>query len=167
MPYRVAAGLLAHLLPVEAGNSPETLRAHTVKLGEQLRDADAVKPTATASAITVTLDSTFIRGCHDGERHLEVRVGNVETSDGGRQVFGAAAKTDTNIAELIRRSLGAVGRTDDTELIAFTDGCPGLRSILAEAGCKTPPIADWFHIAMRLQHTKLAAANLSTDDPAG
>jgi hypothetical protein len=24
---------------------------------------------------------------------------------------------------------------------------------------------DWFHIAMRLQHTKLAAANLSTDAP--
>jgi hypothetical protein len=26
-------------------------------------------------------------------------------------------------------------------------------------------ILDWFHIAMRLQHTTLAAANLSTDDP--
>src|ERR1700721_1100951 len=29
MPYRVAAGLLGHLLPVEAGTSPETLRGHT------------------------------------------------------------------------------------------------------------------------------------------
>src|ERR1700740_1662537 len=28
-----------------------------------------------------------------------------------------------------------------------------------------PPILDWFHIAMRLQHTKLAAANLATDSP--
>ncbi len=28
-----------------------------------------------------------------------------------------------------------------------------------------PPSLDWFHIAMRLHHTKLAAANLSTDDP--
>jgi hypothetical protein len=27
------------------------------------------------------------------------------------------------------------------------------------------PILDWFHIAMRLQHTKLAAGNLSTDCP--
>jgi hypothetical protein len=26
-----------------------------------------------------------------------------------------------------------------------------------------PPVLDWFHIAIRLQHTKLAAANLSTD----
>jgi hypothetical protein len=47
---------------------------------------------------------------------------------------------------------------------AFTDGCPGLRTVLANAGVTKPPILDWFHIAMRLQHTKLAAANLPTDD---
>ena len=46
MPYRVAAGVLAHLLPVEAGMSPETLRGHTLKIGEQLRDAAAAKPAA-------------------------------------------------------------------------------------------------------------------------
>jgi hypothetical protein len=89
MPYRVAAGVLEHLLPVEAGKSPETLRGHTLRLGGQLRDAAAAKPATAASTITVTLDSTFIRSCHAGERHLEVRVGNVETQDGGRQVFGA------------------------------------------------------------------------------
>jgi hypothetical protein len=32
MPYRVAAGLLTHLLPVEAGNSPETLRGLRLRL---------------------------------------------------------------------------------------------------------------------------------------
>jgi hypothetical protein len=124
-----------------------------------------VKPGPAVSAITVTVDSTFIRGCHDGERHLEVRVGNVETSGGGRQVFGAVAKAETEIAVMLRRSLEMVGRTADTELTAFTDGAPGLRSILAEAGCKKPPIADWFHIAMRLQHAKQAASGLSTDTP--
>jgi hypothetical protein len=165
MPYRVAAGLLAHLLPVEAGTSPETLRGHTFKAGEQLRDAATVPPASGASAITITVDSTFIHGCHDGERHLEVRVGNVETSGGGRQVFGAVAKADTEIAVLIRRSLETVGRAADTELTAFTDGAPGLRSILSEAGCTKPPIADWFHIAMRLQHAKPAASGLSTDTP--
>jgi hypothetical protein len=105
MPYRVAAGVLTHLLPVDAGTSPETLRGHTLRIGEHLREAPVVKPATAASAITVTVDSTFIRSCHDGERHLEVRVGNVETSDGGRQVFGAVARTDTDIAVLIRRSL--------------------------------------------------------------
>ena len=40
-----------------------------------------------------------------------------------------------------------------------------LRAVLANAGVTNPPILDWFHIAMRLQHTELAARNLSTDDP--
>jgi hypothetical protein len=75
MPYRVAAGVLQHLLPVEAGKSPETLRGHTLKAGEQLRDATAVKPAAATSAVTLTLDSTFIRSCHDGERRLEILWG--------------------------------------------------------------------------------------------
>lgn len=161
MPNRVAAGLLEHLLSVSAGTLPETLRGHTLKAGEQLRDAAAVKPSAAVSAITVTVDSTFIRGYHDGERHLEVRVSNVETSGGGRQVFGAVANSDTEIAVMIRRSLETVGRAADTELTTFTDGAPGLRSILSEAGCKKPPIADWFHIAMRLQHAAQAANGLS------
>jgi hypothetical protein len=165
MPYRFAAGLLAHLLPVEAGTSPETLRGHTFKAGEQLRDIATVTPGAGASAITVTVDSTFIHGCHDGERHLEVHVGNVEASGGGRQVFGAVAKADTEIAVMIRRSLETVGRAADTEVTAFTDGAPGLRSVLSDAGCKKPPIADWFHIAMRLQHAKQSASGLSTDTP--
>jgi hypothetical protein len=50
-------------------------------------------------------------------------------------------------------------------MTALTDGCPGLRTVLINAGVTKPPILDWFHIAMRLQHTKLAAGNLSTDDP--
>ncbi|MFL5287536.1 MAG: hypothetical protein ACJ8AW_42825 [Rhodopila sp.] len=50
-------------------------------------------------------------------------------------------------------------------MTAFTDGCPGLRTVLANVVITKLPILDWFHVAMRLQHTKLAAANLSTDDP--
>src|SRR5689334_21033761 len=87
MTYRVAVGVLAHLLPVAAGTSHETLRGHTLKLGERLRDAATIGPAASASAIAISLDSTFIRSCHEGERHLEVRVGNAETAEGGRQVF--------------------------------------------------------------------------------
>ena len=165
MPYRVAADLLQYVLPIDAGKSPETLRSHTLQVGKQLADTAAEKPPAAAAAITISLDSTFIRSCEDGERHLEVRVGNVETVDGGRQVFGAVTKAETDITALIQRTLETVGWTDTTEVTAFTDGCPGLRAVLANVGVTKPPILDWFHIAMRLQHTKLAAANLSTDDP--
>jgi hypothetical protein len=166
MPFRVAAEVLSHLLPVAAGMSPETLRGHTLKIGERLRAASAVNQVAVVPrSITVTTDSTFIRSHDDRERHLEVRVGNVETGEGGRQVFGAVARSETDIAALIRRCLDAVGRTAGATVTAFTDGCAGLQSILAAAGVTQQPIADWFHIAMRLQHAKLAASGLSTDEP--
>jgi hypothetical protein len=40
-----------------------------------------------------------------------------------------------------------------------------LRAVLANAGVAKPPILGGLHIAMRLQHNKLAAVNLSTDGP--
>ena len=104
-PLGVAAGVLQHLLPIDAGRSPETLRHHTLRIGAQLGTATSDQPTtAAAAAITVSVDSTFIRSREEGERHLEVRVGNVETASGGRQVFGAVAKADTDISALIRQS---------------------------------------------------------------
>jgi hypothetical protein len=166
MTYRTAADLLEQMFPVDAGKHHATLRRHTLKVGEALGDHVATRPETAASAIAVTLDSTSIRSCVEGERHLEVRVGNVETTSGGRQVFGAVAKADTDIRVVIRRTLDAVGRTEDTALTVLTDGCPGLRCILADAGVTTPPTLDWFHSAMRLQHLKQIAGALLTDDPA-
>ncbi|WP_158932617.1 hypothetical protein [Acidisphaera sp. S103] len=111
--------------------------------------------------------------CHmkDWRRHRvaalfgEVRVGNIETETGGRQVFGAVTRSETDITALIQRTLETAGRTDATKVTAFPGGCPGLRTTLTSAGVTQPPISDGFHIAMRLQHTKLAARNLSTDGP--
>jgi hypothetical protein len=123
MPYRVAVGVLKLLLPIDGGSAPETLRAHTLKVGADLRHAAPAEPATAAAAITLTLDSTFIRSCEDGQRHLEVRLGNVETSDGGRQVFAAVTKTHTSVEALIQLGLKQVGQTTDTELTAFTDGC--------------------------------------------
>jgi len=165
MTYRTAAALLGQMFPVDAGADPETLRRHTFKVAEELPMQATVKPATPAEAIVVTLDATFIRGCEDGERHLEVRIGNVETATGSRQVFGAVAKTETDLGALIRRNLDAVGRTQDTVLTAFTDGCPGLRRILLDAGVAGLPILDWFHLAMRLQHPTQIAGGLSSDDP--
>ena len=165
MPYRAAADILEQLFPVGAGKDKETLRRHTLKAGAAIRDCAAISPETAAPGITITLDSTFIRSSQDGERHLEVRVGNVETASGGRQVFGAVAGSDTDIKLLIRRNLEAVGQTKDTALTAFTDGCAGLRRILADADVAEPPMLDWFHIGMRLHHLKQIASSLSTDDP--
>jgi len=144
MTYRTATDVLGQMFPVTAGKHHETLRRHTLKVGEALGECATIRPDTAASAIVVTLDATFIRSCAEDERHLEVRVGNVETTFGSRQVFGAVAKADTDIGALIRRTLDAVGRTEGRGLTAFTDGCPGLRRILADAGVDEPPMLDWF-----------------------
>jgi hypothetical protein len=161
--YRTAAALLGQMFPVDAGRDPESWRRHTFKVAENL--PAPVQPAPPAEAIVVTLDSTFVRSCGEGERHLEVRIGNVETATGCRQVFGAVARTDTDLAGLIRGNLDAVGRTKDTVLAAFTDGCPGLRRILLDAGIDGLPILDWFHLAVRLQHLTQVAGGLPSDDP--
>ena len=57
-------------------------------------------------------------------------------------MFGGVAKAGTDIEGLIRKNLDAVGGTDDTAVTAFTDGCPGLRGILTDAGVLEPPILD-------------------------
>jgi hypothetical protein len=165
MPYREAAGMLVRMLPLDAGKSHETLRRHTLRTGEELRNSATPRLETAASAIDTSLDSTFIRSCEDGERHLEVMVGNVETAAGGRRVFGAVTRSDTDIREQIRESLDALGRTADTVLTGFTDGCSGLRRILADVGVTETPILDWFHIAMRLRHLKQIADGLAADDP--
>jgi len=68
--YRVAAGVPQHLLPIDACRSPETLRNHTLRIGAQLGTATSDQPTpAAVAATTVSVDSTFIRGREEGERH--------------------------------------------------------------------------------------------------
>jgi hypothetical protein len=47
----------------------------TLKVGADLVDTAATDPAVAASAITLTLDSTFIRSCEAGQRHLEVHLG--------------------------------------------------------------------------------------------
>jgi hypothetical protein len=98
LPYRGAAELVQHLLPVDAGKSAETLRCHALALGQWLGEAAATQPPAEATAITVTLDSTFIRGRDDADRRLEVRVGNIENAAGQRQVLGVVTHAETDIA---------------------------------------------------------------------
>ena len=84
------------------------VRRRTLKIGEALRNVTMSRPETAPSAIDASLDSTFIRSCEDGERHLEVIVGNVETEAGGRQVFVAVAKSGTDITEQLRGSLDVV-----------------------------------------------------------
>jgi hypothetical protein len=137
------------MFPVDAAKHPETVRRHALKVGETLGECATTRPQVAASAVVVTLDSTFIRSWEQEQRHLEVRVGNVETASDGRQIFDSVVRARTDIKVLINRNLHSVGRTGETELTAFTDGCSGLRNVLADAGVTTTPFLDWFNTSRR------------------
>ena len=64
----------------------------------------------------------------------------------GRQVFGAVTWAEADISTLVDRILGAVGRTNTTEVTAFTDGCPGLGTVLTNVGVTKPSVLDWFRV---------------------
>ena len=49
---------------------------------------------------------------------MEVRVGNVETASGGRQVFGEVAKADTDISHLLPENL-TLARHPDRQGLAI------------------------------------------------
>jgi hypothetical protein len=63
MTYRIVADVLAQMFPVGAGNNAETLRCHTLNIGEGLRDQNIAKPKTAAPAIAINLDLAFIRSC--------------------------------------------------------------------------------------------------------
>jgi len=57
-----------------------------------------------------------MRSREDDERQLQVHVGDVETVDGGRQVFGAVARVATEITALIQRALKTWAGSSLTEI---------------------------------------------------
>jgi hypothetical protein len=54
MTYRVAADLLEQMFQIDAGTDPETLRRHTLRVGEAVADRAAIRPETSAPAIRVT-----------------------------------------------------------------------------------------------------------------
>jgi hypothetical protein len=96
MPFRVAADVLRHLLPADVGMSPETLRAHTLKIGKQLCDMPTTKPVAAAMSITVTTGSTFNHSCEEGNRLLEFALATSRhPTAGGRSSVPSPDPTPT------------------------------------------------------------------------
>jgi len=85
----------------------------------------------------------LIRGREKDERHLEVLGGNVETDGGGMQVFGAVAKSDTDISALLSASFCVAGRAVATAVTAFTDGCPLCGPCWSMPASRHLTSADW------------------------
>jgi hypothetical protein len=93
--------------------------------------------------VLTAADEGRVQGHHDRRRRrFRLDRGTLSKSRTGFQGLAAEGLRVLRGVLLIRRELDAVGRTEDTAVTAFTDGCPELRRILADAGVTTTPILD-------------------------
>jgi hypothetical protein len=172
LPYRVAAELLADLLPVSGGATHTTIRNQTFTVAENItvqasERAAAGNAEQPARALTLQLEHTYIRAAaNEGNRHLQVLAGEIEPDGGGPRRRFATLADSSECPPIVRENLKLLGYTQDTELTALTDGDEGLRN-LARAASDSPPavILDWFHLAMRLGPVEQIAQGLRTRVP--
>ncbi len=169
LPYRVAAKLLAELMPVSGGATHTTIRNQTFAVAEQIithtsERAAVGNAEQPASALTVQLDHTYIRAAEsESTRHLQVLAGEIEPDEGGLKRRFASLDEHREPASIVREHLNQSGYTTNTALTALTDGDEGLRNI-ARAASEGPieVILDWFHLAMRLRPLEQIAQGLGT-----
>ncbi len=113
MTYRTAADVLGQMFPVDAGAHHETLRRHTLKVGEMLRDRIAIRPEAAAAAIVMTLDSTFIRIYRKIARHHDSRE--------AKETKATANDENTDQGSSEGTSLDESGELDGFDLAGVND----------------------------------------------
>jgi len=172
LPYRVAAELLADLLPVSGGATHTTVRNRTFTVAETTtaqgsERAAAGKAEQPARALTLQLDHTYIRAAaNEGSRHLQVLAGEIEPDGGGSRRRFASLADSSECPPIVREHLEQSGYHPHTSLTVLTDGDEGLRNI-ARAASDGPivVILDWFHLALRLRPLEQLAQGLRTRVP--
>ena len=163
-PFARVADLLAEPLPVGGAAN-----AGTVRVGVKVaKSASAVAQMPLSSPVTpaviVGLDGGYVRSRHQRpERNFEVVVGKVIGLDGKQRRLAFARNSAS--AEPLARALARIGVTDRTPATVLSDGDAGLRNLQRRVLPKATVVLDWFHIAMRFEHTLRAAAGLGSDTP--
>jgi len=93
MPFRGAADVLQHPVPIDAGKEPETIGSHTLQvLGKTTGDAGRHEAAGRCRGNPHQLGTDFIRSWKDGDQPLGGPRGQrfEGTGDGGRQVLRRA-----------------------------------------------------------------------------
>jgi hypothetical protein len=161
IPYARTADLLELLLPVDAGNTPSTVRRRTLGVGQRL-DAElheAGDPALLVSlksdpdpVTVVGLDSGYVKDCRpQSERSFEVVVGRILSENKGSRSLGFVRTMESNSAagHRLKQRLSEQGPITDSVTV-FSDGAPGLRCLLMSALPKATHILDWYHLTRRL-----------------
>ncbi len=170
VPFGKVADLLSELLPVSGARNAGTVRNRTKRAGEAIvrphaakaAEAAAVQP---AKPVVVGLDGGFVRSRHrQDERHFEVIVGKVIDAEGNQSRFAFARNSPTIASDAFKQALAMAGVTTDTPATVLCDGDAGLWRLQRDALPNATVVLDWWHAAVRFEHTLQAARGLGAAD---
>ena len=169
--YREAARLLATLLPCGPINHA-TMRNRMHRIAADLEQMAPPQPTLEpqgdpASEILVLIDGAHIRAAYgDQSRHVDVTVGKIEVMGKPPRRFALAPKGAEAPLAIMRQALREQGWQPGRPVTVLSDGeaaLPGL--VRAAVGEPVTCILDWWHISMRVQHTRQSVRGIYALDP--
>ncbi len=173
VPFGKVAVLLSELLPISGAQNAGTVRNRTQRVGEKVvrqHVTETAKRTATlpTGPVVVGLDGGYVRSRHwQEERHFEVIAGKVINVAGTQHRFAFARNGQAASAEVFAQALAAAGVHADTPATVLCDGDAGLWRLQREAVPAATVVLDWWHAAVRFEHTLQAARGLGDGIGAG
>jgi hypothetical protein len=128
---------------------------------------ETAEPTAAQSAnpVVVGLDGGYVRSRHrQDERHFEVIAGKVIDAQGSQSRFAFARNSPTIASDAFKQALSIGGVTAERATTVLSDGDAGLWRLQREALPNATVVLDWWHAAVRFEHTLQAARGLGATD---
>lgn len=169
-PLARVAELLSELLPIGSAANAGTARNRTMRVGSTVAKlpSAAAAPLPTSDTVTlpviVGLDGGYVRNRHRrSERNFEVIAGKIISAAGEQHRFAFARNSSS--PEPFKDALARAGVTDRTPATVLSDGDTGLQRLQRRVLPDATVVLDWFHIAMRFEHTLQTATGLGAGTP--
>jgi hypothetical protein len=166
-PFGKVADLLSELLPVSGRANASTVRNRTMRVGEGVVLPTTAEPATArpAEPVVVGLDGGYVRSRHrQDERHFEVIAGKVIDAQGRQSRFAFARNSPAIASAAFKQALAMAGVTADTPATVLCDGDAGLWRLQHEVLPNATVVLDWWHAAVRFEHTLQAARAVGAAD---
>jgi hypothetical protein len=113
----------------------------------------------------IGLDGGYVRSRHrQDERHFEVIAGKVIDAQGRQSRFAFARNSPAIASGAFKQALAMAGVTADTPATVLCDGDAGLWRLQHEVLPNATVVLDWWHAAVRFEHTLQAARAVGAAD---
>jgi hypothetical protein len=180
--YAGAVGIMADILPIEAGVNATTVRRHVLRVAERT-EAELPKDRCSFiegspldwealpipdGRIVVGLDGGYVRDWTERKSNFEIIVGRSMPEDGSSRYVGFVHGFDRKPKRRLVDMLESQGMQANQDITFLTDGGEEVRSLTESISPCSEHVLDWFHITMRITVLGQFAKGVAQyDDEAG